>query len=123
MPVSDDLEALLYSSADESHEHGPHQVQIGCPECVRRASIQAEYLLAIGGPRALLVFVDRGGYDKAPRLLALVALEMGRRLCHPSAGTPPAYVCPTCGRASWHPEDCRNKFCGVCGFEADRRPR
>lgn len=31
-----------------------------------------------------------------------------------------AYVCPTCGRASWHP---RNKFCGVCGFEADRGPR
>lgn len=117
-PVTPDLEALLDTSADESHEHQPHQVLVDCPECVRRAAIQAEYLLALGGPRALMGYVDTGGYDRAPRLLALVALEMGRRLRSPSAaGTPPAYVCPTCGRASWHPEDGRNKFCGVCGFE------
>lgn len=24
--------------------------------------------------------------------------------------------CPKCGRTSWHPEDVRNRFCGVCGF-------
>lgn len=28
------------------------------------------------------------------------------------------YVCPTCGRASWHPEDKRNRYCAVCGWEA-----
>lgn len=122
MPVSAELARLLRTTADESHEHDPARACIDCPECIRRASIQAEYILAVGGPRGLLEFVDFGGYAKTPRLLALVALEMGRRLRPPStAGTPPAYVCPTCGRASWHPEDGRNKFCGVCGFEADRR--
>jgi plasmid replication initiation protein len=29
------------------------------------------------------------------------------------------YVCPTCSRASYHPEDARHRFCGVCGFEDD----
>lgn len=30
---------------------------------------------------------------------------------------PPAYVCPKCQRQSWHPEDARHRYCGVCGFE------
>ena len=29
----------------------------------------------------------------------------------------PAYVCPTCGRSSWNPNDAANKYCGVCGYE------
>ena len=27
------------------------------------------------------------------------------------------YICPTCKRKSFHPEDARNKYCSVCGFE------
>jgi hypothetical protein len=29
------------------------------------------------------------------------------------------YVCPTCGRSSWHPEDLRHGYCPLCGFETD----
>jgi ribosomal protein L37E len=32
---------------------------------------------------------------------------------------PAPYVCPTCGRVSHHPEDARQRFCAVCGFEDD----
>lgn len=31
----------------------------------------------------------------------------------------PAFVCPLCGRASWHPKDAEHRFCGVCGFTED----
>lgn len=31
---------------------------------------------------------------------------------------PPAYVCPTCGRASWNPNDAKHGYCGACGFQA-----
>ena len=27
---------------------------------------------------------------------------------------PPAYVCPICGKSSWHPEDGRQGFCNGC---------
>jgi ribosomal protein L37E len=29
------------------------------------------------------------------------------------------YVCPDCGRRSWHPQDKLHRFCSVCGFETD----
>lgn len=28
----------------------------------------------------------------------------------------PSITCPKCGRTSYHPEDIRQRFCGVCGF-------
>jgi hypothetical protein len=28
--------------------------------------------------------------------------------------TPPAFVCPSCGARSWHPEDGRQGWCGHC---------
>jgi ribosomal protein L37E len=30
------------------------------------------------------------------------------------------YVCPDCGRRSWHPQDKLHRFCSVCGFEDER---
>lgn len=30
------------------------------------------------------------------------------------------YTCPTCHRVSYHPMDEAQRFCAVCGFEADR---
>lgn len=34
---------------------------------------------------------------------------------------PPAYVCPTCGRASWNPNDAKHGYCGACGFQVPPR--
>ena len=31
------------------------------------------------------------------------------------------YLCPTCGRVSYHPKDAEHRYCAVCGFE-DRNP-
>jgi len=30
--------------------------------------------------------------------------------------TEPDFICPTCGRGSWNPNDAANKYCSVCGF-------
>jgi ribosomal protein L37E len=30
------------------------------------------------------------------------------------------FVCPICGRPSWHPRDLAERFCRVCGFMDDR---
>jgi ribosomal protein S27AE len=44
----------------------------------------------------------------------------GASLCDGSCGvpegrvTPATYTCPKCGRASHHPEDLRNRYCGHC---------
>lgn len=120
-----DLEEMLLTAGVDDHEHQPHQTDPSCIECVRRVGIMAEWVLSKGGVRWFARMAElMPAWRANPRLVALVGFEAGRRARHSSAaGTPPAYVCPTCGRASWHPEDGRNKFCGVCGFEADRRPR
>jgi ribosomal protein L37E len=32
----------------------------------------------------------------------------------------PSFLCPRCGRRSYHPGDISERFCGVCGFVEDR---
>jgi Zn ribbon nucleic-acid-binding protein len=35
------------------------------------------------------------------------------------ATRPPPFTCPLCQRASWHPDDAKHRYCGVCGFVDD----
>lgn len=47
-------------------------------------------------------------------VMALTTWAILHRATDDDDGRRPAFVCPVCGRRSWHPDDGANGYCSAC---------